>query len=66
MLIDVKCLRCEEVSEVLVDSHETEHICPMCGSEAIRLWKGAPRFLLKGSGFYHNDYKTVGGSKVLH
>jgi predicted nucleic acid-binding Zn ribbon protein len=66
MLIDVKCQKCEEVSEIMVDSNEVEYTCPLCGAEAKREWKGSPRFLLKGSGFYHNDYKTVGGSHVLH
>jgi predicted nucleic acid-binding Zn ribbon protein len=66
MLIDVQCQRCEEVSEIMVGPNDTDFVCPLCGSEAKRLWKGSPRFLLKGSGFYHNDYKVVGGSKVLH
>ena len=63
MLIDVKCTKCEEVTEIVVGQHEVEHTCPLCGAEAKRLWTGGPRFKLIGSGFYNGN--RVGGSQYL-
>jgi predicted nucleic acid-binding Zn ribbon protein len=63
MLIDVKCTKCEEVSEIVAQSNDVEHVCPLCGAEAIRLWTGGPRFRLIGGGFYSGN--KVGGSQYL-
>jgi len=36
--------------------------CPECGGEVRRLISGGAGFILKGSGFYRNDYSKKGGS----
>ena len=36
--------------------------CPTCGSKVQRLFSANVGFVLKGSGFYQNDYKNPGGS----
>ncbi len=36
--------------------------CPTCGSKAERQISANVGFVLKGSGFYQNDYKTQPGS----
>ena len=37
--------------------------CPTCGSKVQRLLSANVGFVLKGSGFYQNDYKNTGSSR---
>ncbi len=37
--------------------------CPTCGSKVQRLLSANVGFVLKGSGFYQNDYKNPGPSR---
>ena len=38
--------------------------CPQCGSKVERLISANVGFVLKGAGFYQNDYKNSGSSKA--
>ena len=40
-------------------------VCPDCGEEALRKRVSAPRFRLKGDGWYETDFKT-GDKRNLH
>jgi putative FmdB family regulatory protein len=39
-------------------------LCPTCGSKVQRLISANVGFVLKGAGFYQNDYKSQGAPKA--
>jgi putative FmdB family regulatory protein len=58
---EYECEDCKSKFEVnLPISAPVEHKCELCGSEkTIRLISGGGGFILKGAGFYVNDYGKV-------
>lgn len=56
-LIDIQCLDCNKVSEVLLKSSEEKPKCPECGSENVKRKYSALPIHFKTSGFYTTDYK---------
>ncbi len=57
-IYEYQCSRCENVFELLHKTGEDcKTVCPKCMAPAKKLIS-ATSFVLKGSGFYVNDYPT--------
>jgi len=57
-IYEYECKRCEEIFEIFHKVDEGCKVaCPKCLGPAKRLIS-APNFVLKGSGFYINDYPS--------
>jgi putative FmdB family regulatory protein len=58
-IYEYQCNRCNEVFEIFhrIDEEECKVACPKCLGPAKKLIS-APNFILKGSGFYVNDYPS--------
>lgn len=56
-IYEYNCRHCGklEIQQSIKDAVLTE--CPECGSQQIKKEVTAPAFILKGRGFYKNDYK---------
>jgi putative FmdB family regulatory protein len=53
-----RCSSCgHEFEEFQTMSEDPIELCPACGKKTQRLISGGTGFILKGSGFYSNDYK---------
>jgi len=53
-----QCQKCGlQFEKFLKITDETIQKCPQCEGETQRLITGGAGFLLKGKGFYQNDYK---------
>ena len=53
----LRCTRCGEEQEVLVDTFiECPSRCAQCNGVLKRVWDGPPMLRFKGDGFYVNDY----------
>ena len=59
---EYQCEKCGpfEIWQSIKDNALT--LCPSCGSKVQRLLSANVGFVLKGAGFYQNDYKNSGGS----
>jgi len=58
-LFDFKCIECGSVQEFLVlASGKKKPVCEDCGAKTEKLVGRPGGFILKGPGFYQNDYKT--------
>jgi putative FmdB family regulatory protein len=55
MTFDYHCKKCDWVWEVFRLEDQKEQ-CPECKSWDTEKYVPSPRFILKGSGFYVNDY----------
>jgi len=55
MIFEYRCKRCRHRWDVYRGEDRREQ-CPECGSFRTEKMVSAPRFILKGSGFYVNDY----------
>ncbi|MCD6235277.1 MAG: zinc ribbon domain-containing protein [Candidatus Neomarinimicrobiota bacterium] len=55
-----KCGRVSEVFQKMSDSPLTQ--CQHCGGDLVRLLSPGAGFILKGEGFYVNDYKKKPGA----
>jgi putative FmdB family regulatory protein len=60
---EYKCEKCGpfEIWQSIKDNALSA--CPTCGSKVERLISANVGFVLKGAGFYQNDYKTQPASK---
>ena len=57
-IYEYQCQKCEHVLEALQKiSEEPLRFCPECGTEELKRLISAPRFRLKGSGWYETDFK---------
>ena len=57
-IYEYECQACGHVLDALqkVSDEPLKH-CPTCGEEALKKLLSAPRFRLKGSGWYETDFK---------
>lgn len=56
---EYKCSRCGSFEMWQSMKDEPLKNCPKCGSPAERLISAGAGFVLKGAGFYQNDYKNA-------
>ncbi|MGB5622464.1 MAG: zinc ribbon domain-containing protein [Gammaproteobacteria bacterium] len=57
-IYEYQCKACGHVLDALQKiSDEPLRHCPTCGEEALKKLVSAPRFRLKGSGWYETDFK---------
>lgn len=57
-IYEYECQACGHVLDALQKiSDEPLRHCPTCGKEALKKLVSAPRFRLKGSGWYETDFK---------
>jgi putative FmdB family regulatory protein len=63
-MYDYKCKKCGhfEIYQSIKDDALVK--CPTCKSKVERLISANVGFVLKGAGFYQNDYKNSGSSKA--
>jgi len=57
-IYEYECRACGHVLDALqkISDEPLKH-CPTCGEEALKKLLSAPRFRLKGSGWYETDFK---------
>ena len=57
-----ECKECNHAFEVVkpMGESDTKENCPCCGKEAQRIVSGGTGFILRGQGFYKNDYPKNG------
>jgi putative FmdB family regulatory protein len=57
-IYEYQCGKCKHVLEALQKfAEEPLKFCPECGADALKRLLSAPRFRLKGSGWYETDFK---------
>ena len=57
-IYEYQCDKCEHILEALQKfTEEPLKFCPECGADALKRLLSAPRFRLKGSGWYETDFK---------
>ncbi|HSG96419.1 MAG TPA: zinc ribbon domain-containing protein [Woeseiaceae bacterium] len=60
------CKSCEHTFDALQKISDAPLVdCPDCGEASLQKALSAPKFRLKGSGWYETDFKT-GGKRNLH
>jgi putative FmdB family regulatory protein len=63
-IYEYQCDKCEHVLEALQKiAEEPLRYCPECGADALKRLLSAPRFRLKGSGWYETDFKKDGDKR---
>jgi putative FmdB family regulatory protein len=55
---EYKCEKCGDFEIWQSIKDDALSLCPTCGSKVQRLLSANVGFVLKGSGFYQNDYKN--------
>ena len=62
-IYEYQCQKCDNIFEVFHKIEEEVHaVCPRCLGQASRIMS-ATNFILKGSGFYVNDYPSESRKK---
>ena len=65
-IYEYACTHCEHSFDELQKLSEAALVhCPKCGEPALRKLLSAPKFRLKGQGWYETDFKT-GDKRNLH
>lgn len=58
-LYEYRCSFCNHTTEILHKMSETpSNQCPQCQQPGLQKLVSAPRFKLKGTGWYETDFKT--------
>lgn len=58
-IYDYACKNCEYTFDALQKMSEPKLVdCPECGQPSLRKLLSAPKFRLKGQGWYETDFKT--------
>jgi putative FmdB family regulatory protein len=55
---DYRCEKCGAFEQFQSIKEDALKVCPKCGSKVERQISSNVGFVLKGSGFYQNDYKN--------
>lgn len=60
---EYKCERCQKNFEIVkpMSEYDKQEKCPVCYCDGKRIIGGGASFILKGEGFYQNDYKNNDG-----
>lgn len=65
-IYEYACTNCEHAFDELQKISEAALVhCPKCGEPSLRKLLSAPKFRLKGKGWYETDFKT-GEKRNLH
>ena len=65
-IYEYACQECDHVLDALQKMSDAPLVhCPACGEPALRKLMSAPRFRLKGSGWYETDFKDKNQRNVL-
>ena len=65
-IYEYACQNCEHTLDALQKiSDEPLVDCPACGEPTLKKLLSAPRFRLKGGGWYETDFKTGGKKNVV-
>lgn len=65
-IYEYACTHCEHAFDELQKISEAALVhCPKCGEPSLRKLLSAPKFRLKGKGWYETDFKT-GEKRNLH
>ncbi len=65
-IYEYACTNCEHAFDELQKVSEAALVhCPKCGEPSLRKLLSAPKFRLKGQGWYETDFKT-GDKRNLH
>lgn len=65
-IYEYACTHCEHTFDELQKISEAALVhCPACGEPSLRKLLSAPKFRLKGKGWYETDFKT-GDKRNLH
>ena len=65
-IYEYACTKCEHAFDELQKISEAALVhCPQCGEPSLRKLLSAPKFRLKGQGWYETDFKT-GDKRNLH
>jgi len=65
-IYEYACEECDHVLDALQKMSDDPLVhCPACGKPALRKLLSAPRFRLKGSGWYETDFKEKNQRNVL-
>jgi len=65
-IYEYACTHCEHAFDELQKISEAALVhCPKCGEPSLRKLLSAPKFRLKGKGWYETDFKT-GDKRNLH
>lgn len=65
-IYEYTCTACEHAFDELQKVSEAALVhCPRCGEPSLRKLLSAPKFRLKGGGWYETDFKT-GNKRNLH
>ena len=65
-IYEYACTQCEHAFDELQKISEAALVhCPRCGEPSLRKLLSAPKFRLKGQGWYETDFKT-GDKRNLH
>ena len=58
-IYEFRCTRCDNLFDRLQNPDDDDPICPVCGSEVMRIFSPAG-LKFKGSGFHCTDYGRYG------
>ena len=61
-LYEYRCTYCDHLFEKLQTHFEDNPVCPICGSETVRIMS-SPSIRFRGSGFHCTDYTKHGHIK---
>ena len=65
-IYEYACRKCKHTLDVLQKMSDEPLVeCPACGKPALRRLISAPRFRLKGAGWYETDFKKDNQRNVL-
>ena len=66
-IYEYECKSCGHILDALQKmSEDPLQYCPECGEHALKRLLSAPRFRLKGEGWYETDFKTGDKKRNLH